>query len=624
MATKILWSWSAPAGAPPDTYNLYRGTAPGSETLYQSGLTATQYTDTAVTNGSIYYGYITSVKSGLESTRSNEANVTVSIQYPPPPPNAPVFITTGSIFLTIAAQALPVAVYDPGGAFGDNPFALPSLPISPSSPATSMNVQYGTDPTFTLGVTTMVNVSTISSIAITGLLQNTLYYVRFVAVNAVGTTPGLYGNQQTRGMTQMAVENASVLNGQQLFVEATPGVSGAATVRLLLTQLSPDEVPDKKAYAQEGVKFPVDVTEGKEYTTIKYNGNMGYMDMAYLCATTLVKPVITTPANNGVWNITGVTGTLGFTFNGITLAPATYASVAAIQAALGSMSSIGPGNVIVTGTAIAPIVQFIGSLSTTVLPLTLAGTPTPGIALGASATLTRRWTFLIDPLNPDVLQTYTLEKGVLGQAGMGEQISSIFGTSMQFTVSKAEQKISGDMVGQLDNDPFTMTTLTSTANVTSVPITAKQVSVFLGDNAQNIARLTRTQQIEFQLGDRVKPIFTLDDSVPSFAAVVEGALTAMAKLTMLHNTQSQAVLVAMRANAQKWLIYEALGPLIESGFKYRFKITMPVKVMNTQKQDVEGARSAVYDFQPIYSPVLGGASGGAILVELDVPISVLG
>jgi hypothetical protein len=59
------------------TYNLYRGTTPGSETLYASALTGTSANDMGVSSGVTYYYYLTTVGSdGTESTPSNEASAT--------------------------------------------------------------------------------------------------------------------------------------------------------------------------------------------------------------------------------------------------------------------------------------------------------------------------------------------------------------------------------------------------------------------------------------------------------------------------------------------------------------------------------------------------------------------
>jgi subtilase family serine protease len=57
------------------TYNLYRGTAAGAETLYATGLTSTSANDMSVASGTTYYYYVTAVgQGGIESSPSNEAS----------------------------------------------------------------------------------------------------------------------------------------------------------------------------------------------------------------------------------------------------------------------------------------------------------------------------------------------------------------------------------------------------------------------------------------------------------------------------------------------------------------------------------------------------------------------
>jgi hypothetical protein len=54
------------------TYNVYRSTVAGSETLYKSGLTAPSYVDTGLTPGVTYFYQMTAVDSGGESARTSE------------------------------------------------------------------------------------------------------------------------------------------------------------------------------------------------------------------------------------------------------------------------------------------------------------------------------------------------------------------------------------------------------------------------------------------------------------------------------------------------------------------------------------------------------------------------
>jgi fibronectin type 3 domain-containing protein len=71
----INLNWDAVAGA--TAYNLHRGTSNnGPYPTVFGGLTATNYADTDVTNGVIYFYIVTSVVSDVESTNSSQASTT--------------------------------------------------------------------------------------------------------------------------------------------------------------------------------------------------------------------------------------------------------------------------------------------------------------------------------------------------------------------------------------------------------------------------------------------------------------------------------------------------------------------------------------------------------------------
>jgi hypothetical protein len=67
----LAWATSATATA----YNIYRGTAPGTEVLVKSGVQGTSYLDTALVSGTTYYYRITAVNSVGESPKSNGTSV---------------------------------------------------------------------------------------------------------------------------------------------------------------------------------------------------------------------------------------------------------------------------------------------------------------------------------------------------------------------------------------------------------------------------------------------------------------------------------------------------------------------------------------------------------------------
>ena len=73
---QVSLAWSASSGA--TSYNLYRATSAGAEALYKSGLTATTYADTGLTNGTTYYYKVAAVNSAGTSGLSAEASATPS------------------------------------------------------------------------------------------------------------------------------------------------------------------------------------------------------------------------------------------------------------------------------------------------------------------------------------------------------------------------------------------------------------------------------------------------------------------------------------------------------------------------------------------------------------------
>jgi hypothetical protein len=86
---QVALSWTASSGAA--SYNVYRGTAAGAEsaTPIATGITATAYTNTGLTNGTTYYYKVAAVNPAGTSPMSNEAsakpvsaaiNVTASLQ----------------------------------------------------------------------------------------------------------------------------------------------------------------------------------------------------------------------------------------------------------------------------------------------------------------------------------------------------------------------------------------------------------------------------------------------------------------------------------------------------------------------------------------------------------------
>ncbi|MGA2256994.1 MAG: fibronectin type III domain-containing protein [Thermoguttaceae bacterium] len=107
----VALAWQATAGA--STYNVYRGTASGSEVLLQSGVAGPDYTDSGLTDGVTYYYQVTAVNQMGESPRSSEVSATPHVTTPPTPIN--VTATPGdnqvSLSWSAASDALTYNIY---------------------------------------------------------------------------------------------------------------------------------------------------------------------------------------------------------------------------------------------------------------------------------------------------------------------------------------------------------------------------------------------------------------------------------------------------------------------------------------------------------------------------------
>jgi len=111
----LRWNGSATGAT---SYNVYRSTTSGGETLLASGIIGTSYTDTAVTNGTPYFYEVAAVDgtgcppppsqplTALTGPLSAEVSAT-----PQAPPSAPtgVTATAGTAQITLAWTAVPGA-----------------------------------------------------------------------------------------------------------------------------------------------------------------------------------------------------------------------------------------------------------------------------------------------------------------------------------------------------------------------------------------------------------------------------------------------------------------------------------------------------------------------------------
>ena len=108
--TTIGLTWASVAGA--TSYNIYRGASAGGEgtTAYQTGVTATGFSDAGLATGTTYYYFVTAVNGAGESSHSAETSATTV----PPVPTNLVATTSGStigLSWTASSKAVTYNIY---------------------------------------------------------------------------------------------------------------------------------------------------------------------------------------------------------------------------------------------------------------------------------------------------------------------------------------------------------------------------------------------------------------------------------------------------------------------------------------------------------------------------------
>ena len=153
--TQVTLTWFGSTGVG-TTYNVYRGTSSGQEgaTPIATGLTASSFVDTGLTDGTTYYYKVVAVNAGLASAPSSEVFAKPQIQ-----PPASVVAAPGNQKVSLTWTAAPGAV--------------------------SYNVYRGTSPGGE-GATPIARGVTTTSYTDTGLTDGTTYYYQVTAVNVSG------------------------------------------------------------------------------------------------------------------------------------------------------------------------------------------------------------------------------------------------------------------------------------------------------------------------------------------------------------------------------------------------------------------------------------------------------
>lgn len=167
-----------------------------------------------------------------------------------------------------------------------------------------------------------------------------------------------------------------------------------------------------------------------------------------------------------------------------------------------------------------------------------------------SDTSARTWTFEPAASTEDAIKTYTIEQGgsVRAHKATGLRIN---GFTMTFDRNGVE--LSGDGFAQAITDGITMTGSPTTLPL--VPILPSKTGVFLDTTGAGLGttRLTGVLKAEFAVTDRFTQLWTVNDTLSSYAAGIEKEPAATLKLTMNADADGMALLSAMRDGTTRFV-----------------------------------------------------------------------
>jgi hypothetical protein len=209
----------------------------------------------------------------------------------------------------------------------------------------------------------------------------------------------------------------------------------------------------------------------------------------------------------------------------------------------------------------------------------------------------RQW--LYEPANyaVDVPQTYTVEYG----DGRGARFNHGVVTDLSLRATRDEVSMDGTMIGRETTDPFTLTA--GLVDVAAIPMQPDDISIYIDNTSAGLGttKMLRVLEAELSIGSRFGPVWVLDRAQASFATIVELEPTWELRLVMEADAQGMGPLADARAGTQKFVRFEAQGPLIETGHFHSLVVDLAAKVSGSGSySDEDGVYAKEWTFGMMY------------------------
>lgn len=217
--------------------------------------------------------------------------------------------------------------------------------------------------------------------------------------------------------------------------------------------------------------------------------------------------------------------------------------------------------------------------------VTYAGQTTAATAYNASAAT----------LQTNLEALSNLAPGDVTVTKVGSVFTLTFGGTLADTNVAAVTTNAGGLTGGASTATVATTQAGGPVEIDVEPVLAGQVSVYLDDTAGGLGttKLLGEYAIDFSLTGRFEPEWVLDADRPSWKQHVLARPDHGVTLRLANDATSRAFMTAVRAGTRKFLRVEAVGPEIESGQDFLFRLDAALDFNAVPSREAEGSASAL-------------------------------
>lgn len=215
------------------------------------------------------------------------------------------------------------------------------------------------------------------------------------------------------------------------------------------------------------------------------------------------------------------------------------------------------------------------------------------VITGAGAAKT--WTFSPSSTAPDTIATYTIERGDATRAHQNTYCH--FNSFSVEATRDGGVTVGGTVVGRALEDAIT---LTATPTVLlPIPIVSDEWAIFVDTSLANLGttRYTRVKRVRWEIADRQRPHWFLDNTQTSFGAIVEGVPTCQMSILLEADAAGMGLLTGYRAEETKFIRFKATGAAISGGGNYDLQLDMSAKCQEpSEYSDEDGLYAIEFTF----------------------------